>query len=73
MITRLFRSTLMGLFLVSLCLSAFAQSKKGAPGTLDKETFMNMESVAGPAISPDGRQIVFTRSWIDKVKDERVM
>jgi len=72
MITKLFRSTLMGLFLVSLCLGAFAQSKKGTPGTLDKETFMNMESVAGPAISPDGKQIVFTRSWIDKVKDERV-
>ena len=72
MITRLFRPTLMGLFLVSLCLGAFAQSKKGTPGTLDKETFMNMESVGGPAISPDGKQIVFTRSWIDKVNDERV-
>ena len=68
MITKLFRSTLMGLFLVSLSLSVVGQSKKG---TLDKETFMNMESVAGPAISPDGKQIVFTRSWVDKVKDER--
>lgn len=69
MITKLFRSTLMGLFLMSLSLSAVAQSKKG---TLDKETFMNMESVSNPAISPDGKQIVFTRSWVDKVKDERV-
>ena len=33
---------------------------------------MDMESVSNPAISPDGRQIVFTRSWVDKVKDERV-
>jgi dipeptidyl aminopeptidase/acylaminoacyl peptidase len=70
MITRLFRPTLMGLFLVLLSLSAAAQSKK-ATGLLDKDTFMNMESVAGPAISPDGKQIVFTRSWVDKVKDER--
>jgi dipeptidyl aminopeptidase/acylaminoacyl peptidase len=69
MMTKLFRSSLMGLFLVSMCLGASAQSKKG---TLDKETFMNMESVSNPAISPDGKQIVFTRSWIDKVKDERV-
>ncbi len=71
MTTKLFRSTLMGLFLVSLSLSAFAQSKKGAPGTLDKETFMNMEGVSNPEISPDGKLIVFTRSWVDKVKDER--
>ncbi|HLG17441.1 MAG TPA: S9 family peptidase [Blastocatellia bacterium] len=67
MINKLLRPTLLGLFLVSLCLGAFAQSKKG---TLDKETFMNMESVSNPAISPDGRQIVFTRTWVDKVKDE---
>ena len=43
----------------------FAQQKK-----LDKETFMDMESVSNPSISPDGRQIVFTRTWVDKVKDE---
>ena len=59
------------LLLVLLCAGAFAQSKKGASGLLDKETFMNMESVSNPAISPDGKQIVFTRSWVDKVKDER--
>ena len=72
MTTRISRSIFMGLFMITLSLAAFAQSKKGAPGTLDKETFMNMEGVSNPAISPDGRQIVFTRSWIDKVKDERV-
>ena len=72
MTTKLLRLTLPGLLLVSLCFVALAQSKKSAPGTLDKETFMNMESVSNPAISPDGKQIVFTRSWIDKVKDERV-
>lgn len=74
MMRKLFRSSLMGLFLVSMCVGAIAQSRKGPAdkGTLDKETFMNMESVAGPAISPDGKQIVFTRSWVDKVKDERV-
>jgi len=72
MITNIFRSTLMGLLLLSLSVAAFAQSKRAATGTLDKETFMNMESVSNPEISPDGKQIVFTRSWIDKVKDERV-
>ncbi|HSC28881.1 MAG TPA: S9 family peptidase [Vicinamibacterales bacterium] len=37
---------------------------------LDKDTFLEMESVGAPAISPDGRQIVFTRTWIDKMKDQ---
>lgn len=37
---------------------------------LDKETFLEMESVGNPEISPDGRQIVFTRTWVDKVKDQ---
>jgi dipeptidyl aminopeptidase/acylaminoacyl peptidase len=37
---------------------------------LDKDTFMDMESVGAPAISPDGSQVVFTRAWVDKVKDQ---
>ncbi len=43
-----------------------AQSAK----LLDKDTFMDMESLGDPAISPDGRQIVFARTWIDKMKDQ---
>jgi dipeptidyl aminopeptidase/acylaminoacyl peptidase len=31
---------------------------------------MNMESVGNPEISPDGKQIIFTRRWVDKVKDQ---
>src|SRR5215475_10243686 len=53
--------------LFSLCAIAFAQPK---PRLLDKETFMNMESVGNPQISPDGKQIIFTRTWVDKVKDQ---
>ena len=37
---------------------------------LDKDTFLEMESVGAPAISPDGRRIVFARTWIDKMKDQ---
>ena len=50
-----------------LCGAAVAQPK---PRLLDKETFMDMECVSNPEISPDGRQIVFTRTWVDKVKDQ---
>ncbi len=61
------RSLLIITVLFSLCATALAQTKGRV---LDKETFMDMESVSNPAISPDGKQIVFTRSWVDKVKDE---
>ncbi len=55
--------------IVSLVLTipAIAQNKARV---LDKETFMEMESVSSPAISPDGKQIVFTRTWVDKTKDQ---
>ena len=59
-------------FCLVFCLSilstgAFAQAK---PRLLDKETFMDMESVGNPAISPDGKQIIFTRTFVDKAKDQ---
>ncbi len=37
---------------------------------LDKDTFLDMESIGGVNISPDGKQIVFSRSWVDKLKDQ---
>jgi dipeptidyl aminopeptidase/acylaminoacyl peptidase len=37
---------------------------------LDKDTFFDMESVGNPSISPDGKQIVFSRTWVDKLKDQ---
>ena len=33
--------------------------------------YMDMETVAGPQISPDGFRIVYTRGWIDKGNDRR--
>jgi dipeptidyl aminopeptidase/acylaminoacyl peptidase len=36
---------------------------------LKKETFLDMESISSPRISPDGTQILFTRSWVDKMED----
>ena len=58
-----------GLLLLRFILpaSAGAQAKQGV---LDKDTFMDMETVSNPAISPDGSQVVFSRGWVDKVKDQ---
>lgn len=55
-------------FLLALGVVAigFAQS------TLTHETFFEMESVGGVQISPDGQLLVFTRTWVDKLKDVSV-
>ena len=37
---------------------------------LDTATFMEMEAVGNPSISPDGKNILFTRSWVDKMNDQ---
>jgi len=65
--TTRFLATCLLLIFVSVFTAALGQQKKRL---LDKETFMEMESVSNPAISPDGKQIVFTRTWIDKMKDQ---
>jgi len=38
---------------------------------LDEETYMEMETVGSPNISPNGEQIIFMRGWVDKMKDRR--
>jgi len=37
---------------------------------LNMETYMEMESIRSPNISPDGKHILFTRGWVDKMNDE---
>ena len=32
--------------------------------------YLDYETVADPRISPDGRRIVYTRRWVDKLKDQ---
>lgn len=36
---------------------------------LDKGTFMDMESLSNPVISPDGKHIIFVRRWVDQKND----
>ena len=38
---------------------------------LDEETYMEMETVGSPNISPNGSLIIFTRGWVDKMNDRR--
>jgi dipeptidyl aminopeptidase/acylaminoacyl peptidase len=59
-------AALIGLLVASLALATgvAAQTKK-----LSLEMYFDWESVSDPQISPDGKQIVYTRSWVDKVND----
>lgn len=61
--------------LILICFLVFYMNtgKLGAEGKsyklLDKETYMEMESIGSPNISPDGNHILFTRGWVDKMED----
>lgn len=57
---------------LALVLSALPLAAQAAPPRLVTETFFEMESLGSPAISPDGRQILFTRGSVDKVNDQPV-
>ncbi len=54
----------LGTLVVVLSLPLLAQ--KG----LVSDTFFDMESLSNPAIAPDSSTIVFTRGWVDKMKDQ---
>lgn len=48
-------------------------SARPAPGAdrLTIADYMNWQDVSNPLLSPDGRQILYTRNWIDAVNDKR--
>ncbi|MGH9791260.1 MAG: prolyl oligopeptidase family serine peptidase [Candidatus Acidiferrales bacterium] len=56
-----------------LCAAIITSEAKAQDKTkkLTLETYFEMETVSSPQISPDGRQIVYTRGWVDKVNDRR--
>jgi len=57
------------------CLAAQGPGPEPTPGKppgqgeLDLPLLLEWETVADPVLSPDGTQVVFTRSWTDKVED----
>jgi dipeptidyl aminopeptidase/acylaminoacyl peptidase len=42
-----------------------------AANKLTINDFMDWETVSAPSLSPDGKQVLFTRGWIDKLNDKR--
>ena len=63
---------------VTLALTALAAVVAGLPAAAQEMPaddlltvghYLDMERVSDPRISPDGSQVVFTRSWVDKMED----
>jgi dipeptidyl aminopeptidase/acylaminoacyl peptidase len=66
---RLMWSLFIGFGFLCLFISGQTNDAKAAK-LLAKEAFMEMETIGSPQISPDGKQILFTRSWSDKMNDQ---
>ena len=49
---------------------AFAQGPSPRSDKLQLADYLEWEQVQSPSFSPDGRQIVFGRRWVDKVNDK---
>jgi len=65
------RLVLSGVLTLPLAAGARAQQPTPAtsPATLSVERYLDYETVADPQISPDGTQVVYTRRWVDRLKD----
>jgi dipeptidyl aminopeptidase/acylaminoacyl peptidase len=67
------KKSVTAVFILAFCLAPFltaAQDKKPYK-LLSTETYMDMESVGSPAVSPDGKNIIFSRVWVDKINDRQ--
>ncbi len=53
-------------FCLFLLVGQDAPSKK-----VSMEDYLSYETVSNPRLSPDGKQILFSRTWIDKINDSR--
>jgi dipeptidyl aminopeptidase/acylaminoacyl peptidase len=57
--------------LLLLCLLAAWPSEAQTVNKLRLEQSLDMETVGDPQLSPDGSEIVYARTWIDKMNDKR--
>lgn len=65
---RLLRPAGLGAALLGFAFSAAAQETAG-PGRLVASHILDWERVSGPAISPDGKVVLYTRSRVDRQQD----
>ncbi len=58
------------LFVVALVVMLAPSASARQKDRLTVDLFLDWEMVAAPRVSPDGKQIVYTRRWTDKVNDK---
>ncbi len=63
------RILVLGLVITLILMPPAVAGEQKQGKRLTTETFFDMENVGAPNISPDGKQVIFTRSWVDKVND----
>lgn len=57
------------LIVVAVAALALAHAQP-APKKLSLDLYLNLEDVRDPQISPDGKQIVYVRRWVDQINDK---
>jgi dipeptidyl aminopeptidase/acylaminoacyl peptidase len=60
----------LALLVAGLLVAAGAVASAQKAKLLDQSTFFQMESVSSPIISPDGGTIVFSRGYVDMMRDQ---
>ena len=50
---------------------SFAAAQNEPDGTLKLETYLDWEWVGNPQLSPDGSEVLYTRTFVDKINDRR--
>lgn len=48
---------------------AVRAQQPSTPRTLTVDQYLDWEDVQNPQLSPDGRQVIYTRRWVDKMND----
>lgn len=56
------------LFILAFCTAAYSQHLKEK---ISLENFVDYETAGNPQLSPDGMQIIYSRTWINLVDDKR--
>ncbi len=68
---RLASAVALVIVVAAVTVAGIAAAQEVVPAKLTLETYLQMQSVGGPQISPDGQHVVYTRGWMDAVNDGR--
>lgn len=66
------RAALSAVLLLTVVLPVSAQEREQRRSDrLTLDLYLDWQDVSSPQLSPDGKQIIYTRSWVDKINDRR--